>query len=63
MQQQRKIILYYYSLHWMGVVRVFIVGRRQGAVVCCSLLPSKAWAIFTAIYLCKELLYIPISEM
>jgi hypothetical protein len=47
----------------MGVVRVFIAGRRWGAVVCYSLLPPKAGAMFTAIYLCEELLYIPMSEM
>jgi hypothetical protein len=47
----------------MGVVRVFIAGRRQGAVVYCSLLPPKAGAIFTTIYLYKELSYIPISKM
>jgi hypothetical protein len=47
----------------MGVVRVFIAGRRWGAVICCSLPPPKARAIFAAIYLCKELLYIPISKM
>jgi hypothetical protein len=47
----------------MGVVRVFIAGRRRGAVVCCGLLPPKARAIFTAIYLCEELLYIPMSKM
>jgi hypothetical protein len=47
----------------MGVARVFIARRRWGAVVYCSLLPPKAGAIFTAIYLCEELLYIPISEI
>jgi hypothetical protein len=47
----------------MGVARVFLAGRRWGVVVCCSLLPPKAGAIFTAIYLHKELLYIPISKM
>jgi hypothetical protein len=52
-----------YSLHWMGVVRVFIARRRRGAVICCSLLPPKARAIFAAIYLHKELSYIPMSKM
>jgi hypothetical protein len=47
----------------MGVVRVFIAGRRRGAVVCCGLLPPKAGAIFATIYLCKELSYILMSEM
>jgi hypothetical protein len=47
----------------MGVVRVFIAGRRWGAVVCCSLLPPKARAMFTTIYLREELSYIPTSEM
>jgi replication initiation and membrane attachment protein DnaB len=47
----------------MGVVRVFLARRRQGAVICYSLLPPKARAIFTAIYLYKELLYIPISKI
>jgi hypothetical protein len=47
----------------MGVARVFLARRRWGAVVCCGLLPPKAGAMFTAIYLHKELLYIPISEM
>jgi hypothetical protein len=47
----------------MGVVRVFIAGRRWGAVIYCSLLPPKARATFTTIYLCKELSYIPMSEM
>jgi hypothetical protein len=56
-------ILYYYSLHWMGVARVFLAGRRRGAVVCCGLLPPKAGATFTAIYLREELSYIPTSEM
>jgi hypothetical protein len=47
----------------MGVVRVFLARRRWGVVICCSLLPPKAGATFTAIYLHKELLYIPTSEM
>jgi hypothetical protein len=47
----------------MGVVRVFIARRRWGAVIYYGLLPPKARAIFTAIYLCKELSYIPMSEM
>jgi hypothetical protein len=47
----------------MGVVRVFLARRRQGVVIYCSLLPPKARAIFTTIYLCKELSYIPMSEM
>jgi hypothetical protein len=47
----------------MGVVRVFIARRRWGAVICCGLLPPKAGAIFTAIYLCAELSYIPMSKM
>jgi hypothetical protein len=47
----------------MGVVRVFIAGRRWGAVVCCGLLPPKAGAMFATIYLRKELSYIPMSEM
>jgi hypothetical protein len=47
----------------MGVVRVFLAGRRQGAVVCYSLLPPKAGATFAAIYLREELSYIPTSEM
>jgi hypothetical protein len=47
----------------MGVVRVFLARRRWGAVVCCGLLPPKARAIFTAIYLHKELSYIPTSKM
>jgi hypothetical protein len=47
----------------MGVVRVFLAGRRWGAVVCCSLLPPKAGATFAAIYLREELSYIPTSEM
>jgi hypothetical protein len=52
-----------YSLHWMGVARVFIAGRRWGAVVCCGLLPPKAGATFATIYLHEELSYIPMSEM
>jgi hypothetical protein len=47
----------------MGVVRVFIARRRWGAVICCSLLPPKAGAMFAAIYLHEELSYIPMSEM
>jgi hypothetical protein len=47
----------------MGVARVFIAGRRQGAVIYCGLLPPKAGAIFTTIYLREELSYIPTSEM
>jgi hypothetical protein len=47
----------------MGVVRVFIAGRRRGAVIYCGLLPPKARAIFTTIYLREELSYIPTSEM
>jgi hypothetical protein len=47
----------------MGVIRVFLAGRRWGAVVYCSLLPPKAGAMFAAIYLREELSYIPISEM
>jgi hypothetical protein len=47
----------------MGVVRVFIAGRGWGVVICCGLLPPKAGAIFTVIYLYKELSYIPMSEM
>jgi hypothetical protein len=47
----------------MGVVRVFIAGRRWGVVVCCGLLPPKAGAMFAAIYLCEELSYILMSEM
>jgi hypothetical protein len=47
----------------MGVVRVFIARRRWGAVIYCSLLPPKAGAIFTAIYLYEELSYILISKM
>jgi hypothetical protein len=47
----------------MGVVRVFLARRRWGAVVYYSLLPPKARAIFTAIYLCKELSYIPTSKI
>jgi hypothetical protein len=47
----------------MGVARVFIAGRRRGAVVCCGLLPPKAGATFAAIYLYMELSYIPTSKM
>jgi hypothetical protein len=47
----------------MGVVRVFIAGRRRGAVICYGLLPPKAGATFAAIYLREELSYIPTSKM
>jgi hypothetical protein len=47
----------------MGVVRVFLARRRWGAVIYCGLLPPKARATFTAIYLREELSYIPMSEM
>jgi hypothetical protein len=47
----------------MGVARVFIARRRRGAVICCGLPPPKAGATFTAIYLHKELSYIPMSKM